>query len=62
MEWASNVEEAIPEECLTIGIRRVGEAEREIEINATGERYGRFIKILGRRLPQIYRIINGNKG
>lgn len=45
LEWASNVEEAIPAECLRIDIRRVGEAEREIEITATGERYKRFIKI-----------------
>ncbi|MBI4746644.1 MAG: tRNA (adenosine(37)-N6)-threonylcarbamoyltransferase complex ATPase subunit type 1 TsaE [Deltaproteobacteria bacterium] len=59
IEWASNVKDAIPAECLRIGIRRAGEAEREIEITATGERYERFIKIFG---TQIYRIINGNKG
>ena len=50
VEWASNVEGAIPGECLRIGIRRIGEAEREIEITATGERYGRFIKIFGTQI------------
>jgi tRNA threonylcarbamoyladenosine biosynthesis protein TsaE len=52
LEWASNVEEAIPSECLRIGIRRAGEAEREIEITATGERYRRFIKILRTQIPK----------
>jgi len=46
LEWASNVEEAIPGECLRIGIRRVGDAEREIEITATGERYKRLLELL----------------
>jgi len=45
LEWASNVEEAIPAECLRIVIKRTGEEEREIEITATGKRYeGRFFK------------------
>lgn len=45
LEWASNVEEAIPDECLRIAIKRTGEEEREIEITVTGERYeGRFFK------------------
>ena len=46
VEWASNVEGAIPGECLRIGIRRVGEEEREIEITATGKRYERIVTIL----------------
>lgn len=45
LEWASNIEEAIPRECLRISIRRVGESEREIEINATGGRYERFLNL-----------------
>ncbi len=45
LEWASNVEEAIPSECLRIAIKRIGEDEREIEITVTGGRYERFIKI-----------------
>ncbi|MEK7850413.1 MAG: tRNA (adenosine(37)-N6)-threonylcarbamoyltransferase complex ATPase subunit type 1 TsaE [Deltaproteobacteria bacterium] len=45
LEWASNVEEAIPSECLRIVIKRTGEEEREIEITVAGERYeGRFFK------------------
>lgn len=43
VEWASNVEEAVPPECLRIAIKRIGEDEREIEITATGERYERFV-------------------
>lgn len=45
LEWASNVEEAIPDECLRIVINRTGEEERNIEITATGERYERFISL-----------------
>ena len=48
VEWASNVEGAIPEECLRIGIKRVGEAEREIEITVTGEKYERFLSLTSR--------------
>lgn len=45
LEWASNVEEAIPAECLRIVIKRTGEEEREIEITAKGKRYeGRFFE------------------
>lgn len=45
LEWASNVEGAIPEECLRIAIKRVGEEEREIEITSRGAKYeGRFLK------------------
>ncbi|MBM2837563.1 MAG: tsaE [Deltaproteobacteria bacterium] len=45
IEWASNVEEAIPAECLRIAIKRVGEDEREIEITSKGAKYeGRFLK------------------
>lgn len=42
IEWASNVKEAIPGECLRIAIRRIGEDEREIEIAAAGKRYERI--------------------
>lgn len=45
LEWASNVEEAIPHECLRIAIKRIGEDVREIEITATGERYERFLAL-----------------
>ena len=45
VEWASNVEGAIPEECLRIAIKRIGEEEREIEITSRGAKYeGRFLK------------------
>jgi len=46
IEWASNVEEAIPGECLRVEIRKVGEAEREIEITSTGERYKMLLGII----------------
>lgn len=45
LEWASNVEEARPSECLRIVIKRAGENERDIEITATGERYKRFLSL-----------------
>lgn len=45
LEWASNVEEAIPAECLKITIKRTGETEREIEVTANGERYERFLNL-----------------
>lgn len=45
LEWASNVEDAIPAECLRISIKSTGEEEREIEITGKGERYeGRFFE------------------
>lgn len=43
LEWAANIEEAIPVECLRIKIKISGEKEREIEVTATGERYERFL-------------------
>jgi tRNA threonylcarbamoyladenosine biosynthesis protein TsaE len=43
LEWASNVEEAIPSECLRIDIKRVSESEREVEIVANGEGYEKFL-------------------
>lgn len=46
LEWASNVEDAVPAECLRIVIKRRGEDERGIEITATGERYERFLRSL----------------
>lgn len=46
LEWASNVEEAIPAECLGIVIKRTGEEEREIEITAAGNKYERFMDVL----------------
>lgn len=45
LEWASNVAEAIPAECLRISVKRTGETERDIEIAANGEKYERFLNL-----------------
>lgn len=47
LEWAANVEEAIPEECLRITIKQIGEDKREIMITATGDRYKKLLDHIG---------------